>query len=184
MTEFTILWRDSNSPPSPNPVKTDDLPIGVRVYRGVRDPTASLWLIDGSADSQLAQTTATQYNIIPEHIRKLSMIQDWGDVFRNDLPYANFVLREMQPAALDTFVQQLRGQIAQVISRPGCFGQILAAETDTLSNLLGVTYWKAERSFTQYMEWASKHAWKNTVDPVTLNVPLRLFTRRAASSTE
>ena len=182
MTEFTILWRDSYSPPDPNHLRTDEIPTGVQLYRGVRDTAASLWLIDSGVDEQIAQTIAEQHAITPDHIRKLSMIQEFGDVFRKGLPFANFVLREMHPDALDTFVQQLRGQIAQVIGRPGCFGQILAGEKETPSNLLGITYWETAQSFTEYMEWASKHAWKNTVDPVTLNVPLRLFTQLTLSA--
>ena len=187
MTEFTILWRAADSQRDSAPasgtsrINTEPLPSGVRVYRGVRDPAAILWLVEG-ADSAQAQQLAERHGIPSQHIRKLTLLQEWGGVFQKALPYANFVLREMQPDSVERFIPQLHGQIAQVISRPGCFGQILAAEKDAPSHLLGVTYWEAERSFTQYMEWASKHPWKNTVDPVTSGVPLRLFTRRAGTA--
>lgn len=198
MTEFTILWRvaDSqrgsatqsnvDSSPSVSKSKAACLPAGVQFWSGVRDPAAAVWLVRDNSDGQGVEALAKQHHIPPEHIRKMKLIQEWGEVFDEILPIANFVLREMQDGSAVEFVPKLYGQIAKVIGRPGCFGQILAAEVDAPDHLLGVTYWEAERSFAQYAEWAAKHVWKNTVDPLTSNVPLRLLTRRVgtASATE
>lgn len=184
MTEFTILWRGSttqsnvDSSPSASKSIMGDLPVGVQLWGGVRDPAAAVWLVRDGGDRLAVEALAKQYHIPPEHIRKMKLIQEWGEVFDETLPIANFVLREMEDGSAGEFVPKLYGQIAKVIGRPGCFGQILAAEVDAPDHLLGVTYWEAERSFAQYAEWAAKHVWKNTVDPLTSNVPLRLLTRR------
>jgi hypothetical protein len=172
------MWRVADSPASASRSKAGELPAGVQYWRGVRDPAAAVWLVRNYGDGQVVETLAKQHNISPEHIRKLKLIREWGEVFDEALPIANFVLREMQDGSSAEFVPKLYGQIAKVIARPGCFGQILAAEVDAPDHLLGVTYWEAERSFAQYADWAGKHVWKNTVDPVTSSVPLRLLTRR------
>lgn len=182
MTEFTILWHDSASPPGTSRVRADELLAGVQHWRGIRDLAASLWLIQDSLNPQAAQAIIEQQSIASDHVRRLKISHEWGVAFGKAVPLANFVLREMQPGSLDAFLPKLHSQIAQLVTRPGCLGSVLAAERDSPHYLLGITYWEAERSFAQYMKWASKHPWKNTVDPITLNVPLRLLTRHTESS--
>jgi quinol monooxygenase YgiN len=182
MTGFTILWHDSSFPPGTSRVRADEPIVGVQHWRGIRDLAASLWLIPDDLDAQVVLAIIEQQNIASDHVRRLKIINEWGDVVGKAWPIANFVLREMQPGSMDSFLPKLHSQIAQVVSRPGCLGSVLAAEKDTPDHLLGITYWDAEQSFAQYMEWASVHPWKNTVDPVTLNVPLRLLTRRTEAS--
>jgi quinol monooxygenase YgiN len=151
----------------------------IQHWRGVRERSSFVWLLPGDHD---AAALAQSIGFAASHARQLNLLQEWGDVFESASPFANFVLRIMNPGSLDSFLPQLRGQISQVVQRPGCQGAVLAAATNSPDHLLGITYWEAERSFAQYMDWASRHPWKNTVDPVTLAVPLRMLTRRNTPS--
>jgi hypothetical protein len=179
MTDFSIIWHDSNTPLPPLNLRASDLPENAQHWRGVRDPAASLWWVPGSLD---APALAEQHGIAAGQIRPLNVLKQWGSVLGKNLPIANYVLREMEPDSLDTFLPLLDRQIAQVVSRPGCLGSVLAAEPGAPHHLLGITYWEAERSFVQYMDWFAKHSWKYTVNPITVNVPLRLLTRRTETS--
>ena len=172
---FTILWRDANAPLGEESHRYH-CPAEAQHWRGVRERSSAVCLLPGDHD---ATALAQSAGFPASHAHQVNLLQEWGDVFHSASPFANFVLRVMNPGSLDSFLPQLRVQIAQVVQRPGCIGAVLAAGIDSPDHLLGITYWEAERSFAQYMDWASRHPWKNTVDPVTLGVPLRMLTRRS-----
>ncbi|MFN8561265.1 MAG: hypothetical protein U0703_06505 [Anaerolineae bacterium] len=184
MTEFTIMWHDSNSSFAAPSVRVHDLPAGAQHWRGIRDRTAALWLVQKPVDGSTRQALIDRSGFASDHIRQLEIIREWGGVFGKMLPLANYVLREMQPDSINSFLPLLDKQMALVVTRPGCLGSVLAADKSAPSHLLGITYWEAERSFVQYMGWFSKQHWKFTVDPLTVNVPLRQFMRRTDASAQ
>ncbi|MCC6804762.1 MAG: antibiotic biosynthesis monooxygenase [Anaerolineae bacterium] len=182
MTEFTILWHDSSSPFAAPGVRACDLPAGAQHWRGIRDRTAALWLVKNSIDDPTRQELLDRCGFGGDQVRHLQIVREWGGVFGKTLSLANYVLREMQPDSLDSFLPLLDRQMSQVVTRPGCLGAALASEKAAPHHLLGITYWEAEQSFAQYMGWFSKQYWKYTVNPLTVNVPLRQLMRRTGAS--
>ena len=166
---LTLVWDETRRIPAAQ------LPAGAQQWRGVRDPNVSLWLLE---DADGLKTLAQSAGVAPDHVRVLSVVREWGDPSRKAARWANFVLREMTPESVETFVPQLFGHTEKVIASPGCLGDTLAAEQGAPHHLLGITYWESDAAFENYMQWASKHAWKGVVDPVTVDVPLRLFVQR------
>ncbi len=159
-------------------IPADPLPTGTQQWRGVRETNLSLWLIREDDDKRPSEALAERFGIGRDHVRVLHTLRDWGERSRNAASLANFVLREMTPESVDTFVPLLFDQVEKVIASPGCLGNSLAAEKDFAHHLLGISYWESEAAFDSYAQWASTHSWKDIVDPITVSVPLRLFARR------
>ncbi|HVU14095.1 MAG TPA: antibiotic biosynthesis monooxygenase [Phototrophicaceae bacterium] len=166
---FTIVWDETRRLPA------DQLPAGTQQWQGVRDPNVFLWWLE---DGDALAATAEKAGIARGRVRVLQTLREWDTPARRGARLANFVLREMTPASVETFVPLLFEHTEKVIASPGCLGDTLAAERGIPHHLLGITYWESAAAFGDYMGWASQHSWKGVVDPVTVDVPLRLFVKR------
>lgn len=151
----------------------------VQLWQGVREPDIDIYLfwIASPANTTIPIIEAARdRNGIGSRI--VTPLRAWGDPESSLIRVANFVLRETNPDVQATLVPQIFQQVDAVVAQPGCLGSLLMSEQDRPSNLLGVTYWDQLSSFEAYSRWASEHPWRETINPVTQAVPLRLLTTR------
>lgn len=177
---ITIFWSEAGE----SAVPTGILPSDTIRWRGVRSPGTVLWLIDGAADDHLIDTLTGQHGVARDDVRTLLHLHDWGTPSLQTTRWANFVLRELVSGSAESFLPPLYEQNEKVVANPGNIGSALYAERDNPDHLLGITHWESEAAFVAYSEWASKHAWKGVVDPLTVGVPLRLFVQRIGDDGE
>jgi hypothetical protein len=135
----------------------------------VREPeTYLLWIASAAnADAPLIEGSIQQRDFTP--------LQSWGEPEAPSVRIANFVLRETDASVNDSLMPQIVRHMDAVVSRAGCLGSRLLSELDRPAHLLGVTYWDHLTSFEAYARWASEHPWRDTINPATRAVPLRLL---------
>ncbi len=167
----TIVW---NTAPMNEPTSwMDDLPQAQRKHlqqwQGVWESMRYIWFGDTSKLSHELPQQQGATNLVKY---KLTDGKHWGATIGD---YANFVLRELQLESLDDILPDIHQQIDRVFDYPGCTGCALYAKVDHPAHLLGVTYWQEVSAFEQYGQWGSAHPWKDTITPITVHTPLRLF---------
>lgn len=171
---ITIFWGEISETTIPEAL----IPLETTRWRSVRDPSTVLWLIAGAADNELVRLLTERHGIPHDHVRVLKPIREWGTPSLRTTGWANFVLRELATGSAEAFLPPLFEQNEKVVANPGCLGSSLFAERDAPDHLMGITHWESAAAFAAYSEWASKHAWKGVVDPLTVGVPLRQFVQR------
>jgi quinol monooxygenase YgiN len=90
-------------------------------------------------------------------------------------PLANLIIREIEPAGLEEFLDPLQAQMVRVAARPGCLGIFLGQQLDRSNALLGITRWDSMASLEVYLQWAGAQEFKSVVDPLTRAAPLRFL---------
>jgi len=167
----TLFWGEIGPEASRHRMRVDGE--SAQRWQGIHEPSWQVWLFRSEASPAIDEFTQLAGEDFQRRV--LSAARQWGST---EAVVANFVLRELRPEAIDDIVPGLHRQIEAVAARPGCVGCTLAAEVGQPHNLLGVTYWQHQAAFDQYAAWASQHAWRDVITPVTLAVPLRLLAQR------
>jgi hypothetical protein len=164
--DFRILWGRFPS----DTLHAYRLRSTIAIWQGVREPeTYLLWMASAAnSDAPLVEGSFQQRDFTP--------LQSWGDPEAPSVRIANFVLRETDASVTETLMPQIVKHMDAVVSRAGCLGSRLLSESNCAANLLGVTYWDHLTSFEAYAGWASEHPWRDTINPATRAVPLRLLT--------
>ena len=146
----------------------------LKYWQAIQEPDVQLWLVIPRSE-RMPDDLQNRIAIEGFVFREFSTLKQWQST---EAEIVNFVLRELRANTIDEIVPQIHQQIEAVITRPGCVGCTLATEVGKPQNLLGATYWQDEMAFEDYCEWASQHAWRDIISPLTLQVPLRVLVRR------
>ena len=151
----------------------------ISCWQGVADNASFLWMISGPRrDSTRVSALAAEYKIINPETRPLLKLQQWDARSGSDYSVANFVLRVIAPSSIDRLLPQIKTQMDNVWEQPGCQQCALYQISGLPTHLLGVTYWMDLNTFEAYKNWASAHSWRDVIGPNTLDVPLRMLTRK------
>jgi hypothetical protein len=151
----------------------------VTIWQSVSASTQFLWTAYGSLPSfGEADAIATDCGIVFTQNHYLILLQQWENRWDAHSSFSNFVLRAVEPSSVDRLLPQIKMQMEKVSQQSGCQKCILASVVGHRSYLLGVTAWSELEAFEKYKNWASADPWQNVINPVTIDVPLRMLARR------
>jgi hypothetical protein len=148
-------------------------------WQGIHNTGEHLWLIQTNQDRPDHRPSAR------EDLKEFA-IQEYNlrlfRAYRGDLisesPVANFVMRSLDPASVESLVPKILTQAELILERSACLSFALFEVDGSISDWLGVTTWPDLAAFNSYALWAATHPWSEVISPNTLAVPLRLLTRQ------